>query len=283
MSRNVLNSNIDLQRPVKLAEDVYWVGFYDEEAGVQCNPYLIIDGDEGVLIDGGSRPDFPTVMMKILQTGLAPGMISTLIYQHYDPDLCGSLPNLEDIINRPTLKILSHSYNNFFIRHYMTRSKLYCIDQIGRKLQLKSGRTLTFVPTPFSHSAGSFMTHDEKSGILFSSDIFGAYSKQAEGISLFAELPDVCHSCQDQGAGQDGYICAKAATPCPLSSMFKWHREMMTSNKALRRALRATDATAPAMLAPQHGHVLTSERDIHLITRRLMELQDIGIDGVPDD
>ncbi|MBF0633760.1 MAG: MBL fold metallo-hydrolase, partial [Nitrospinae bacterium] len=127
---DALNSNIDLQRPVKLAEDVYWVGFYDEEEGIQCNPYLIIDEDEGVLIDGGSRPDFPTVMMKILQTGIAPGMISTLIYQHYDPDLCGSLPNLEDIINRPTLKILSHSYNNFFIRHYMARSKLYCIDQI---------------------------------------------------------------------------------------------------------------------------------------------------------
>ena len=282
MSGNVLNSNIDLQRPVKLAEDVYWVGFYDEEAGIQCNPYLIIDGDEGVLIDGGSRPDFPTVMMKILQTGLPPGMISTLIYQHYDPDLCGSLPNLEDIINRPTLKILSHSHNNFFIRHYMVRSKLYCIDQIGRKLQLKSGRTLRFIPTPFSHASGSFMTYDEKSGILFSSDIFGSYSKRAVGMSLFGELPDVCHTCDDKDAGLDGYICASAAAPCPLTPMFKWRREIMTSNKALRHALKLTDATAPSALAPQHGHVLTREMDIRLITRRLMELGNIGIDGIPN-
>lgn len=282
MSRNILNSNIDLQRPVKLAEDVYWVGFFDEESGIQCNPYLIIDGEEGVLLDGGSRPDFPTVMMKILQTGLAPGMISTLIYHHYDPDLCGSLPNLEDIINRPTLKILSHSHNNFFIRHYMARSKLYCIDQIGRKLQLKSGRTLRFIPTPFSHSGGSFMTYDEKSGILFSSDIFGSYTKHGEGMELFAELPDVCHSCQDKGMGQDDYICASAAAPCPLTPMFKWHRDIMTSGKALRYALQLTDATAPTMLAPQHGHVLTREKDILLIAKRLMELNDIGIDGVAD-
>lgn len=282
MPRDVLNGNIDLQRPVRLAEDVYWVGFFDEKEGIQCNPYLIIDGDEGVLIDGGSRPDFPTVMMKILQTGIAPGMISTLIYQHYDPDLCGSLPNLEDIINRPTLKILSHSHNNFFIRHYMARSKLYCISQIGGKLQLKSGRTLRFIPTPFSHSAGSFMTYDEKSGILFSSDIFGAYGKQGDGMALFAELPDVCHSCRDKGMGQDGYICPSAAAPCPLSPMFRWHRDIMTSSKALRYALRLAESAAPALLAPQHGHVLTREEDIRLITKRLMELNDIGIDGVAD-
>ncbi|MBF0634326.1 MAG: hypothetical protein HQK85_06705, partial [Nitrospinae bacterium] len=151
---------------------------------------------------------------------------------------------------------------------------------IGRKLQLKSGRTLRFIPTPFSHSAGSFMTYDEKSGILFSSDIFGAYANQGKERALFAELPDVCHSCRDAGMGQDGYICASAAAPCPISPMFRWHREMMTSNKALRYSLKATEATAPGMLAPQHGHVLTREKDIRLITRRLMELDDVGIDGV---
>lgn len=283
MYKNVLNNNIDLQRPVKLAEDVYWVGFFDEELGIQCNPYLIIDGEEGVLIDGGSRPDFPTVMMKVLQTGLAPGMISTLIYHHYDLDLCGSLPNMEDIINRPTLKILSHSHNNFFIRRYMARSKIYCIEQIGRKLQLKSGRTIRFIPTPFSHVSGSFMTYDEKSGILFSSDVFGSYrhSKGQEGM-LFTELPDACHSCQNQEMGQDDYVCPSAAAPCPLSPMFKWHMDMMTSTKALRYALNLTAATAPTMLAPQHGHILTRAKDILLITRRLMELRGIGIDGVPD-
>lgn len=43
MSRNILNGNIDLHRPVKLADDVYWVGVFDEGAGIQCNLYLIID------------------------------------------------------------------------------------------------------------------------------------------------------------------------------------------------------------------------------------------------
>jgi hypothetical protein len=43
-----------------------------------------------LVIDGGSRPDFATVMIKIMQTGIAPKQIQALVYQHYDPDLCGS-------------------------------------------------------------------------------------------------------------------------------------------------------------------------------------------------
>ncbi len=92
---------------VEIADGIYWVGFYDAQSGLHCNPYLILDHDEAVVIDGGSRPDFATVMMKIMQTGIAPKQIQALVYQHYDPDLCGSIPNFEDIIRRKDLKIIS--------------------------------------------------------------------------------------------------------------------------------------------------------------------------------
>jgi flavorubredoxin len=100
---NLKKDDIDLETSVEIADGVYWVGFYDEQAGLHCNPYLIIDNDEAMVIDGGSRPDFATVMMKILQTGIAPNKIKALLYQHYDPDLCGSIPNFEDIISVTTL------------------------------------------------------------------------------------------------------------------------------------------------------------------------------------
>jgi hypothetical protein len=110
--------DIDLETSVEIADGIYWIGFYDEQAGLHCNPYLIVDNDEAIVIDGGSRPDFATVMMKILQTGITPNQIVALLYQHYDPDLCGSIPNFEDIIKRNDLKILSDSENLMFIRHY---------------------------------------------------------------------------------------------------------------------------------------------------------------------
>ena len=79
---NPQKDDIDLESSVEIADGIYWFGFFDEQAGLHCNPYLIIDNNEAVVIDGGSRPDFATVMMKILQTGIAPNQIIALLYQH---------------------------------------------------------------------------------------------------------------------------------------------------------------------------------------------------------
>ena len=102
---NITNINLDYSRPIKLAEGVYWVGYMDRESGTQANPYLILDGGEGIVIDTGSRPAFPTVMMKVMQTGIPPSSIIGLIYQNNDARLCGSIPHLESLINRRTSKL----------------------------------------------------------------------------------------------------------------------------------------------------------------------------------
>ena len=166
--------DIDIESSVEIAEGVHWVGFYDEQAGLHCNPYLIVDNDEAIVIDGGSRPDFATVMMKILQTGITPNQIVALLYQHYDPDLCGSIPNFEDIIKRNDLKILSDSENLMFIRHYSVATRLLPISKLNYQYSFSSGRTLQFIKTPYSHSGGSIVTFDPQSGILFTSDLFGS-------------------------------------------------------------------------------------------------------------
>jgi flavorubredoxin len=115
-SKSDLASGYD--RPVEIGPGVFWIGFYDRESGLHCNHYLIVDGDEAVVIDGGSRPDFPVVMMKILQTGVTPSSIKALVYQRYDPDLCGSIPNFVDIVGNKDLVIISDKHNHMFIRHY---------------------------------------------------------------------------------------------------------------------------------------------------------------------
>jgi flavorubredoxin len=71
--------DLDYSRPIEIDAGVFWVGFNDIESGLHCNPFLIVDGDEAILIDGGSRLDFPQVMMKILKTGIAPKSIVGLI------------------------------------------------------------------------------------------------------------------------------------------------------------------------------------------------------------
>ncbi|MDH5639228.1 MAG: MBL fold metallo-hydrolase [Nitrospinota bacterium] len=276
---DILNRNLDYSRPINIADGVYWVGFVDLASGLHCNPYLIVDEGEAALIDGGSRPDFATVMMKIMQTGVEPSKISTLIYHHYDPDLCGSIPNLENIIGRQNLTVLSHRENNIFIRYYAARSRLRCVETMGFKFQFKSGRTLRFFRTPYCHSAGSFITLDEKTGVLFTSDIFGSYDPP-ERWNLFSDIPDLCHSCDVDSRFNEDFKCDRIDDFCPLVGIFNFHRRIMTSGRALRHAMEIVRKALPDMLAPQHGGILHKPGDIGMVIERLEAVDDVGIDGI---
>ncbi len=265
---------IDLERSVEIAESVYWVGYYDEQAGLHCNPYLIVDNDEALVIDGGSRPDFATVMMKILQTGIAPGQITGLLYQHYDPDLCGSIPNFEDIIKRDDLRIISDSANLMFIRHYSVSTRLLPISQIHHQYAFSSGRTLQFIKTPYSHSGGSFVTYDPQSGILFSSDLFGSLGLEWE---LYLNLSPECLNCLNLSN------CPAKRTVCPIDDILNFHREVMPSSKALKYALEKILDVPFTMIAPQHGSIINDRKVMQYVFERLINLADVGIDGLIDD
>lgn len=268
------NLNLDYDRPVRIAEDVFWVGFYDTESGLHCNPYLVVDGEEAVVIDGGSRPHFPIVMMKILQVGLHPSAITALIYHHYDPDLCGSIPNFEDLIGRPDLKIISDSQNNVFIRHYSVKSRLLSLEAVDHTFKFSSGRVLRFVNTPYAHAAGSFITFDEKTGVLFTSDLFGSYGQNWQ---LFLELSRDCHGCRDYGQ------CPTSRRYCPLPDVLRFHQAIMPSEQALRYALDRISTLPFSIIAPQHGSVIHKPEDIKMVAERLATLEGVGIDRILGD
>lgn len=277
----VLDQNIDYNRPVKLAEGIFWVGFADREGQLHCNPYLIVDNDEAILIDGGSRPDFSTVMRKVLQTGVSPKQISHLIYQHYDPDLCGSISNLESIIDSVDLKIISHAENNPFIRYFSVKSPLLCIDRMEQKLTMRSGRVLRFFRTPYAHSAGSFITYDETSGVLFTSDLFGSLGAYSDW-RLFADFDHKCLTCEAIWPERPDALCEDTGTPCPWSGMYSFHRRIMPGNRQLRYAMNVIKSVGATIAAPQHGSILYRIEDIEAAISRLQSMDDIGIDGISD-
>jgi len=261
----------DYSQPVEIAEGIYWVGFVDEKSSLHCNPYLIVDGTEAVLIDGGSRPDFSTVMMKILHTGIRPSQIKRLVYQHYDPDLCGSIPHLEEIIGGGELRIISHAENNGFIKHYAAVSPRDCMEALGGRFRFSSGRELTFHRTPYAHSAGSFVTWDAMTRTLFSSDLFGSYDADWQ---LFLKLDGDCLSC-----GADGQCARSAKGHCPTKGIVRFHERIMTSNKALRNALDCIGKLPADRIAPQHGSIISGP-DIRYVADVLASLNRVGIDGV---
>lgn len=270
-----MDSNEQYGRPVPLAEGVYWVGFHEEETNFHSNPYLLVEGDQAVLIDGGSRPDFAVVMMKILQSGLLPSQIRALVYQHCDPDLCGSISNMVDMIDSPSLKILCHSSDKIFIKYYLEKEAHRLLETIDRGDRSYGfhGRTLLFRETPYSHNAGSFVTYDCKTKTLFSSDLFGSLSSHWD---FFTILGEDCYACTEYAR------CPQGRPYCPLPDIFAFHRKVMPAGKALRHAMSVIRGLDIERIAPQHGSVIPRKRDIAFLIEKLAALDGVGIDAFPE-
>ncbi|MBF0169993.1 MAG: MBL fold metallo-hydrolase [Nitrospinae bacterium] len=237
----------DYENAIPLAEGIYWVGFYDEKSSLHCNPYLLIDGDEAALIDSGTIPHFPIVMRKVIDL-VELGQVSYLIAQHQDPDVCGNIAVVEDLLENPALKIVAHGHTVRLIRHYGTHSEYYPVEENDYRLTLKSGRVLRFIFTPYLHSPGAIATFDEATGTLFSSDLFGGLSRN---WSLKA---------------RPGYIEAMEA----------FHRIYMPSNKVLRPTIERLEKLPITRILPQHGSVIEGD-DVKVAMAHLKELA-CGVD-----
>lgn len=217
----------DYDDAVAITREIFWVGFYDQEAHLHCNPYLLIDDEDVVLFDPGSIPHFPIVMRKVIDL-VNPRSISLIIASHQDPDICGNLAVVEDVIDNADLKIAAHSNSIRLIHHYGIHSSFYAVDNQNYRITLKSGRVLDFIFTPYLHSPGAIMTYDSKSKTLFSSDIFGAVSKDWD---LFAgdKYPDY---------------------------MTPFHQRYMPGNHILKKCMDSLATLDIQRICPQHGSVL---------------------------
>jgi flavorubredoxin len=211
-------------------------------------------------------------MMKILQAGLQPGQIKALIYHHYDPDLCGSMPNFVDIIDDPSLKILSDPLDRIFLTYYIGKENHPLLRAVSftEKGFSFNGRKLLFTSTPYCHNAGNFVTYDAKTKTLFSSDLFGSFSKTWD---LHINLSESCYTCRDYRH------CPNKRSYCPLPDIIKFHQKIMPSGKALKYAMDQIRPLDIEIIAPQHGGIISKKEDIAFLIDKLANLERVGIDA----
>lgn len=212
-------------RTAEIAAGIYWVGGCAQDGGLHCNPYLIIEGNEGVLIDPGSVLDFEDVYENVCSL-IALEKIKYVILQHQDPDLCSAVPLFEKAGAK--FEIVTHWRTQTLVKYYGIQSNYYIINENNFLLKLKSGRTLGFVLTPYLHFPGAFTSYDYQTKTLFSSDLFGAFSYE---WSLYA--------------GED----------C-LEKMKTFHEHYMPSNSILRPVMEMFLGMDIAMIVPQHGSII---------------------------
>lgn len=164
---------VEHRSSIQIEDGIYWVGSSDENLGLNCNPYLIVDNGEGILFDPGSVLDFETVYNNIIKM-IPLEQIKYVVLHHQDPDFCSSVPLFEKAGAK--FQIVTRWRAAILIKHYGVVSPFYIINENEFKLRLNSGREFVFIPTPYLHFPGAFVTYDLNSKILFSSDLFGAFS-----------------------------------------------------------------------------------------------------------
>ena len=109
---------------MELKKGIYWVGADLQYEGLQCNPYLIIDGDEAALIDPGSVLDFEYVFKNV--TDLIPlEKLKYVILHHEDPDLCSSVPLFE--AKGADFRIITHWMTHLLSNYYVSLVLFFCI------------------------------------------------------------------------------------------------------------------------------------------------------------
>jgi len=238
------NPDVDTNHAVRIAEHIWWVGHYIKNDIFQCHVYLIENNDQSVLIDPGSVLTFPNTLRKIEE--VTPfSNIRYFICQHQDPDITGSLGLIDQMICRDDALLVTHWRAAALLKHYgLQHIPFWKVEDHDWQLKLDD-RTLRFIFTPYMHFPGAFCTFDEKSRILFSSDIFGGFTEK-----------------WDLYARDESYF----------ESIKPFHEHYMPSRDILQHGLSRMQEYPIRMIAPQHGSIIP-ESLVDFMFDRLMNLE----------
>ncbi len=226
----------DFKQPIEIASNIYWVGMYLDNDPFQCHPYFIDNGDESILIDPGSMLEFDETVQKVKSVANIKS-IKYIVLHHQDPDLAAAVPEIEKLIDRDDLLIVTHSRMSVLIKHYLVSSDYYEIDKNNNTLITSNGFRLDFLTTPYCHSPGAFVSYEPKTKTLFSGDIFGGIE---ESWDFYAD--------------ENYFTKAK-----------QFHEEYMPSKDIFNYALSKIEKLDINLIAPQHGSIIQKRYIANLI------------------
>ena len=172
---------------MKVADGIYQVD------GVNCNVYLVEDGDKLILIDTGLPRSDKKILKAIEELGRKPTDVSTIVITHFHIDHVGSLKKVKEETNA---KVAVHEADAPYVAGTKTppKPKNLMIKALSSVMKaapvtpdivLKEGDKigrLTVVYTP-GHSEGSISLFDPERKVMFVGDAVRFVDGKIQGPS----------------------------------------------------------------------------------------------------
>ncbi|MDD4604338.1 MAG: hypothetical protein PHF97_11105 [Bacteroidales bacterium] len=149
---------------------LYWLGV-PEDSAFRCNCYLIVDGEEGILIYPGGKTEFEFVQSSIEKVLPLTNLMGMIICQP-DPDETSAI--IDWLKLNPGMKIITAPRTNTKLSHYGSLDWSWHNVSEEPVFSFKSGQKLDFIPAPFLPCSETFTIYDKTSRFLFSGDLWSA-------------------------------------------------------------------------------------------------------------
>ena len=200
----------------------------EEGEAVQANQFLIVDKDQGAIIDPGGNVAYNELLLTIGRF-FPPNKLTEILASHADPDIIASLDRW--MTSTQATLYISRLWERFaphFCKPGKTIGRIVGIPDPGMRIPLGRSEIIA-LPAHFMHSEGNFQFWDPVSRILFSGDL---------GVSI--------------GTPDDASKIITQLAP-HLPRMEAFHRRYMVSQKVLRLWANMARTLPIKMIVPQHG------------------------------
>ena len=200
----------------------------DHGITVQSNQFLIVQGDNGILLDPGGVLTYNELYLAMSKY-FPPKQLKFVFASHADPDIIASLPRW---LNGSTTRLLISTVWSRFVPHFCalgkTEGRIIAVPDQGTLLPF-GATTFQILPAHFLHAEGNLQFYDPLSRILFSGDM---------GASM---MPS--------------HLATTPVTDFErhLPFMRGFHARYMVSNKVCRYWVDMVRKLDPEWIVPQHG------------------------------
>ncbi len=168
--------------PVKILDNVYWVGALDygirdfhgyrTDSGSTYNAYLIVD-EKITLIDAVKKDMHPELLSRVSRI-VDPARIDYVVSNHAEMDHSGALPEIMRAVGFDKPVYCSKMGEKALAAQLQTPGLNY--KTVGTGDTLKLGKySLNFVETRMVHWPDSMVSFCPELGVLFSQDAFGMH------------------------------------------------------------------------------------------------------------